>query len=982
MSLTSFFATCPKGIETLLFREITDLGLSDVRETIAGVSFRGSFDDALKVCLWSRFASRVLMELSSFEAPTDTELYMGATGIAWEMYFTPEETIAVDFSGQNEAIRNTQYGAQKVKDAICDRFHQVLGSRPDVDKENPGVRIYCHLERRGTASVSIDLSGRPLLRRGISRQTGAAPLKENLAAAMLARAAYDGGCVFDPMCGSGTLLIEAAAMATDTAPGLRRRDYGFFKLKQFNGEKWHSLQQEALDRSKQGIEKARSSGVRIVGSDRDPEMVEDARGNAQKAGFSDLIEVSQGSVEQMRNPFGPGVPSLVITNPPYGRRLGNENDLISLYISLGDGLKREFGGSRAAVISSSQDLLSCMRLHAEKVYKLFNGEIPCQLRVYALNAERGGEEEGAESKDKSSDFRNRLAKNFAHLKKWAEREGTDAYRLYDADVPEFQAAVDYYAGRVMIQAYLQKDASPKVQRARELDMIAGAIAATGAQGRDVVLKSREIQRGSSQYEKASTQTGEFFEVHEGAMRFLVNIRDYLDTGLFLDARLIRRILGGKAQGKRFLNLFCYTATASVAAALGGAASTTSVDMSRTYLEWGRRNLELNGCGKDQNRLVQADVLSWLSQDHGGEKFDLIYVDPPTFSNSKRMRQNFDVRRDHARLLGNVTNLLEDGGTVIFCTNSRGFKPDAEALGAFGYEVADISAKTLPEDFKRDAKIHSCFELTYSEEKRTAAPEPFEAGPAPRWQKEIGGERDGGSEDRGHGRGDRPYGDRREGGYGDRGRRYGDRREGGYGDRGRRYGDRREGGHGYRSERFGGSGSDFGERDERSSYDGNVWNRGELESEAAAEEGRLHLKKDSGRSLGGGRSYGRREDRFGGGRRHDDRREGGYGDRSGRFGDRRRDDREGGYGDRSGRFGDRRRDGRDGGYGERSGRFGDRGRDERRDGGFGGRPDRYGDSDRRYGDRDGRYGDRRDSSREGQERKPAGRVFGPDGVKDL
>ncbi len=968
MSLTSFFATCPKGIETLLFREITDLGLSDVRETVAGVSFRGSFDDALRVCLWSRFASRVLMELSSFEAPTDTELYMGAAGISWEMYFTPGETIAVDFSGENEAIRNTQYGAQKVKDAICDRFHQALGSRPDVDKENPDVRIYCHLERRGTASVSIDLSGRPLLRRGISRQTGAAPLKENLAAAMLARAAYDGGCVYDPMCGSGTLLIEAAAMATDTAPGLRRRNYGFFKLKQFDGEKWRSLQQEALERSKQGLEKAKQNGVRIVGSDSDPEMVEDARGNAQKAGFEGLIEVSQGSVEQMKNPFAQGVQALVITNPPYGRRLGNENDLIALYISLGDGLKREFAGSRAAVISSSQDLLSCMRLHADKVYKLFNGEIPCQLRVYALNAGRGGDAEGGELQDKASDFRNRLAKNFAHLKKWAEREGTDAYRLYDADVPEFQAAVDYYAGRVMIQAYLQKDASPKIQRARELDMIAGAIAALGAKGRDVVLKSREIQRGSSQYEKAQTQTGEFFEVHEGAMRFLVNIRDYLDTGLFLDARLIRKILNEKAEGKRFLNLFCYTATASVAAALGGAASTTSVDMSKTYLEWGRRNLELNGCGEDQNRLVQADVLSWLSQNREGGKFDLIYVDPPTFSNSKRMRQNFDVRRDHARLLGNVTNLLEDGGTVIFCTNSRGFKPDMEALGAFGYEVSDISSKTLPEDFKRDARIHSCFKLTYCEEKRTAAPEPFEAGPAPKWQKEIGGDREGGRD----GRAERSYGGRREGGFGDRGRRYGDRREGGYGSRSERFGSRRD-------DRFGDRARPYAERDERSSYDGNVWNRRELENENAAEEGKLHLKKDFGRRRDAGdQRYGRRDDHFGGGRR-----EGGYGSRSDRFSDRRRDERrEGGYGERSGRFGDRRGDGREGGYGERSDRFGDRRRDDRREGGFGGRPDRFGDRDRRYGDRDGRRGDRRDSRRDGEERKPAGRVFGPDGVKDL
>ncbi len=961
MSLTSFFATCPKGIETLLFRELSELGMKDVRETVAGVSFRGGFDDALKVCLWSRFASRVLMELSSFEAPTDTELYMGATGIAWEEYFTPEETIAVNFSGENEAIRNTQYGALKVKDALCDRFQKALGSRPSVDKDAPDVRIFCHLERRGTASVSIDLSGRPLLQRGISRQTGLAPLKENLAAAMLARAAYDGGCLYDPMCGSGTLLIEAAAMATGTAPGLRRRDYGFFKLKHFNGEKWQALQQEALASSKEGIARCKEAGVRIVGSDSDPRMVEDALGNAQKAGFADLIEVSEGDVAQMKNPFAEGVQALVITNPPYGKRLGNVNDLISLYSALGEGLRREFGGSRAAVISSSQDLLSCMKLHADKVYKLFNGEIPCQLRVYAIN-EQASEEEGGERPDRAADFRNRLAKNFAHLRKWAEREGTDAYRLYDADVPEFQAAVDYYAGHVMIQAYLKQDASAKVQRARELDMIAGAIEATGVQGKDVVLKNREIQHGSSQYEKAEQQQGEFFEVHEGSMRFLVNIRDYLDTGLFLDARIIRKILMEKAEGKRFLNLFCYTATASVAASLGGAASTTSVDMSKTYLEWGRRNLDLNGCGRNENRLVQADVLAWLCQWHDDEKYDLIYVDPPTFSNSKRMRQSFDVRRDHAKLLGNLTNLLEDGGTVIFCTNSRGFKPDAEALSAFGYELTDISARTLPEDFKRDARIHSCFELTYSAEKRTAQPEPFEAGPAPRWQKEIGddgGER-GSRDGRGYDRRERSYGDRREGGYGDRSRRYDGRRDGGYGDRDRRFGSQR------RDERRPYGSRPYGDRDDGSSYrregayEGNVWNRRQLESEQAREDGRLHLQKSPERRWGGsGSRFGGRSGGYGD-RRRDDRREGGYGERSGGYGDRRRDDRrEGGYGERQDRFDDR------------GGRFGDR----RRDGG-------YGDRDRRYGDRDGRRDDRRGGRRGGDAPKPAGRVFGPDGVKDL
>ncbi len=927
MSLTSFFVTCPKGIETLLYRELDGLNLSEVRETVAGVSFKGSFEDALKVCLWSRLASRVLMQLSEFDAPSDTELYMGAAGIAWENYFTPDETIAVDFSGVNEAIRNTQYGALRVKDAVCDRLQKVCSSRPDVDRDNPDVRIYCHLERGGTAYISLDLSGRALLRREISRTTGSAPLKENLAAAMLMRAGYDGGFLYDPMCGSGTLLIEAAAMATSTAPGLRRHSYGFFKLKQFDEALWQKLRDEATAKSERGIALFKERGIRIAGSDSDPLMVEDARENAKRAGFEGLIEVNEADATQMRNPFERGQRALVITNPPYGKRLGNENDLIALYSALGEGLKREFSGSRAAVISSSADLLSCLKLHADRVYKLYNGEIPCQLRVFEIKERAADDTVLEKNPGRIEDFKNRLSKNFTRLKKWAARIDTDAFRIYDADVPEFAAAVDYYAGHCVIQTYLKKDLNPKVQKARELDMTAGVIEVTGIPGRDVVLKSREIQRGSSQYEKAPEESGEFFEVHEGDTRFLVNVRDYLDTGLFLDARLIRELIKKKAAGKRFLNLFCYTATASVAAASGGALSTTSVDMSRTYLQWGRRNLDLNGFDARENTLIQADVLSYLSTEQS-EKFDFIYMDPPTFSNSKRMRQSFDVRRDHARLLGNLTNLLEDGGSVIFCTNSRSFKIDEESLKGFGYEVLDISSDTLPEDFKRDSKIHSCFELSFKKENRTSNPEPFVSGPAPRWQKEIGS---------GH-----SYAERRNNqdfGYDGSARRsrydsdqdgrsyaaggYHKGRPSGYG-KSHSYKD------GEDSQNRGFYGRDDHscnrQADHRDNYayrdrSNDSYRNAPYENEGAADDGKLHLKK---RRYERGSSYHNEKSSF-------------------------RDE------------GNHSRGYRTGDYGER----------------------REGRSDLRRSRRGARRDDRFLSSRSSKDREvPAGRVFGPDGVKDL
>ncbi len=735
MSKQNFFATCPKGLERLLFDELNATGMKNVRETVAGVSFEGEFNDGLKACLWSRFASRILLELSEFEAPSDLELYMGALGIAWEKYFTDQETIAVEFNGTTDEIRNTQYGALKVKDAVCDRLQKSYGARPDVDRENPDIRIYCHLERRGRATVAIDLSGKALLKREYSRHTGVAPLKENLAAAMVVRSGYDGQCLFDPMCGSGTLLIEAASIATDTAPGLKRSSYGFFKLKQFDGEYWHSLLQEASDRSRAGFERCRNEGVEIIGFDRDGNMVEICNDNLHKSGFDAVARAQIGDAQCLSNPFSEGKKITIVTNPPYGKRMGNFNELIALYTALGDGFKRVFKGARAAVISSSAELLSCLRLHADRVYHLFNGALECQLRVFDIGTKDELSDKEERSAEIARDFSNRLRKNLAYMKKWAANTHTDAYRIYDADVPEYPAAVDCYGDYYVIQAYAPKDrVNDRIHKRRVLDMISATVAVTGAPGANVILKSREIQHGDEQYEKAQEQKNNFMTVNEGDLKFRVNLEDYLDTGLFLDARIIRDRIMKNAQGKRFLNLFCYTGSATVAACAGGACESLSVDMSRTYLEWARENLELNDISRDNNRLLQADVLSWIAQDHQ-EKFDLIYVDPPTFSNSKRMKGSFDVKRDQVALLSSLTRFFEDQGDIIFCNNCRNFRLD-ESLSDYGFEVEDISKATLPRDFKRNEKIHSCFYLHFDRSKMLKEPQKLEAAPAPKWQREV------------------------------------------------------------------------------------------------------------------------------------------------------------------------------------------------------------------------------------------------------
>lgn len=744
--MQNFFATCPKGLENLLFRELEDLKASSVKETVSGVSFSGNMELAMRVCLYSRFASRIIMNLNTFRCDDDTDLYLGAKGIGYERYFDSDKTIAVSFNGTNRHIRNTQYGALRVKDAVCDRFVECKLERPDVQKHNPDIHIIATL-KKGELAVGIDLSGSAQFWREYHRTTGAAPLKENLAAAMVVRSGFNGSQNFiDPMCGSGTLLLEAALLATDTAPGLARSSYGFMNLKDYDENKWQEIYNEALERSNQGKRKAQELGVKIFGFDADSAVVQRARDNIEHAGFSELVSVEHCLLDNLTNPCQ-GVnelPCVVVTNPPYGERMGNFNELILLYTTLGHKLKTLFKGGRAAVISTSQELLSCLRLSLDKSYRLFNGALECQLRVFNLDHESGDQAPQADANQVlvAVDFSNRLTKNLKNLEKWANREKISAYRIYDADLPDYNAAIDRYNQYYIIQEY-QAPSSIKahVAQKRLLDMIAATIKVTGAIGDDVIVKSREKQKGESQYAKRDDALGHYIEIYEQDVVFKVNLQDYLDTGLFLDARPIRRLIRSMSAGKDFLNLFAYTCSASVMAALGGAKSTTSVDMSRTYLDWGKDNFKLNGFDLDgynatgNHHFTQDDCLSYLSRDHG-KTYDLIYIDPPTFSNSKRMEKSFDVQRDHLLMLGNLTRHLNDGGVVIFCTNKRNFKLD-DGVAQYGFTVENITPKTFDPDFKRDQQLHTCFKLVYNQAQKQKEPEALVTNTMrAKWSKDL------------------------------------------------------------------------------------------------------------------------------------------------------------------------------------------------------------------------------------------------------
>jgi 23S rRNA (guanine2445-N2)-methyltransferase / 23S rRNA (guanine2069-N7)-methyltransferase len=722
---TRFFATAPLGIELLLAQELRELGIPEVAEARAGVSFGGGLSAAYTACLWSRLANRVLMPIAQFPAATGEELYGGVRLVDWGLHMEPESTLAVDFAASRSAITHTLFGAQKVKDAIVDHFRNESGTRPSVDLARPDLRVNVYLDR-DQATLSIDLSGDSLHKRGYRLEGGKAPLKENLAAAILLRAGWPavaaaGGQLIDPMCGSGTLPIEAALMAADFAPGLLRSWFGFLGWRGHDANLWLERLAEADRRSEVGLKRL----PLIVGYDVDRRAVHTALGNVDRAGLRGLVHIERKSVEEVRPRQESG---LLVVNPPYGERLGDEQTLVPLYMALGETMREHFKGWRASVFTGNPELAFKVGIRASKQYALYNGALECKLFNFEVadgrfftphegepptEAERHRRQlfRKARSVDLASGgaemFANRLRKNLKNLGRWARQSETSCYRLYDADLPEYAVAVDLYQGEklwVHVQEYeAPMTVDPVKAETRLIETLAGIPAVLEIPPEQVFLKVRRRQKGSAQYEKQS-ETGHFHTVEEGGLSFQVNFEDYLDTGLFLDHRLTRALIRERAKGRSFLNLFAYTGTATVYAASGGASSTTTVDMSRTYLDWAARNLALNGFRGDRHELIQADCVEWLQDAmESNWRYDLIFLDPPTFSTSKRMKYTLDIQRDHVDLIRDCLELLTSDGVLVFSTNHRKFRLDNAALA--DCKVEDITRQTLPKDFERNPRIH-------------------------------------------------------------------------------------------------------------------------------------------------------------------------------------------------------------------------------------------------------------------------------------
>ncbi|MFG6667937.1 bifunctional 23S rRNA (guanine(2069)-N(7))-methyltransferase RlmK/23S rRNA (guanine(2445)-N(2))-methyltransferase RlmL [Halomonas sp. HNIBRBA4712] len=736
-----FLATCPKGIESLLIEELAALGATPGKATVAGVYFSADLESAYRACLWSRLANRVVLILKrATMVESAAELHQAALGVDWPAHIAANRTLAVDFHGRSEQIRHTRFGAQTVKDAVVDSLALAGRARPNVDIKAPDLRLYAHLHR-SNLTLGIDLSGDSLHRRGYRKEVGHAPLKENLAAALLVRAnwperAKQGEALVDPLCGSGTLLIEAALMAADQAPNLHRPRFGFEGWAGHDTAVWAELKREAQARASIGRKRCKSA---LYGFDQSPTALSAARANAMRAGVPALIELAGQSLSRLERPAAlENARGVIITNPPYGERLGELPELVELYATLGDKARALFPGWTLAVFTGNPDLGHRLGLRAHKQYALKNAALDAKLLLMAIDETPGenasgegsdagagsgkgnGPEEGKRSatapakagerqlSENAQMFANRLAKNQKRLKKWLKQSGETCYRIYDADMPEFALAIDRYGDQIHVQEYAAPKSVNAAQAQKRLfDALEVLPEALGVRASAIHVKRRERQAGHAQYQKRGS-SNERFEVREGQARLWVNLRDYLDTGLFLDHRPVRRMLGEMSTNKRFLNLFCYTATATVQAALGGASDSVSVDMSNTYLEWAKENFALNGLDARRHRVEREDCFRWLER--AESQFDLIFMDPPTFSNSKKMRDTLDIQRDHPRLIELAMARLAPGGTLVFSNNQRRFTFD-EALTE-RFDVEEITARTFDPDFQRRANAHHVFTLRH------------------------------------------------------------------------------------------------------------------------------------------------------------------------------------------------------------------------------------------------------------------------------
>jgi 23S rRNA (guanine2445-N2)-methyltransferase / 23S rRNA (guanine2069-N7)-methyltransferase len=734
MASLELIATAASGTEAVVKRELAALGYEARTVSPGRLLFAG---DALAICranLWLRTGERVLIHMGSFAAADFGALFDSVAALPWEAWLPKDAEFPVKGRSHRSQLSSVPACQKIVKRAIVKRLQEAHHAAR-LPETGPRCAVEVSL-RDDTAMLTLDTTGIGLHKRGYRRLVAEAQLRETLAAALVQLNYWRPGRVLaDPFCGTGTIPIEAALIGRNIAPGLCR-DFVAENWPTLDTTLWRRAREEARDSIKPQLSE------RLLGYDINSESLSLARYHAEQAGVASDIHWQERPFSELRAKAEYGC---LITNPPYGERMGADAEVEDLYKTFPLVLRRLPTWS-FYILSSRPDLERLVGQPADRRRKLYNGPIECTYyqfhgprppREETLPLPLGegrGEGESAPAKAPSplplsrgedsepafggllpsaarqaEEFANRLRNRARHFRRWPTKRGVTCYRLYERDVPDVPLVVDRYEDALHLAEFERPHERSPAQHADWLDLMARTAANVLEVPRPrVFMKHRDRQRGESQYERLDDRHAELI-VREGGLKFIVNLSDYVDTGLFLDHRITRQMVHDAAAGKRFLNLFAYTGSFTVYAAAGGAATTTSVDKSATYIDWSRRNFEMNGFSGPQHRLIRSDIRAFLEGLSSGDQWDLAVVDPPTFSNTKGI-DDWDVQRDHAGLLRQLAPHITPGGSVFFSTNFRRFKLDEPAL-AGDYTIRDITRQTIPEDF-RNQRIHQCWKLLH------------------------------------------------------------------------------------------------------------------------------------------------------------------------------------------------------------------------------------------------------------------------------
>lgn len=721
-------ATTAFGLEAVVKRELAALGYDGEIIAPGRIRFPG---DAAAICrtnLWLRTADRVLLQISTFPAQDFEALFENTKTLDWHAWIPADAAFPVIGRSLKSQLSSVPACQRAVKKAIVEslrRAHQT----DLLPETGPQYKVEVAI-LKDQVTLTIDTTGPSLHKRGYRQQAAKAPLKETLAAAMVLLSFWDRDRpLIDPFCGSGTIPIEAALIGRNLAPGLNRA-FAAEAWPNIGGQLWDEARTEARDLAQSEFPE------RLIGTDINQRALRSARLNAEQAGVAEHVHFQERPFEMLASKRKYGC---VITNPPYGQRLGGESDLKSLYQSIPEVLRKLPTWSHF-ILTSYAGFETVIERSADRRRKLYNGRIECTYYQFhgprPSDAHRTSplpEDEGSlrstsdtqctefarqgiqpvfgglseKALEQAELFRRRLRKRARHLRRWPTKQGITCYRVYERDIPEIPLVVDRYEDHLHIAEYERPHDRDLGEHADWLDLMVRTAGETLEVDRHkVFLKRRRRQRGTIQHEHLAERRYEI-TVNEGNLQFIVNLSDYVDTGLFLDHRITRAMVRDVADSANFLNLFGYTGAFTVYAASGGAERTTTVDWSGTYLDWANRNMSINGFTGQQHRFVRCDALTYVRQLPKIATYDLVVVDPPTFSNSKRTDEVWDVQRDHPELLNELLQRMNRGGLIYFSSNSRRFKLDESSIDS--QQIREISKQTVPPDF-RNRRIHRCWRI--------------------------------------------------------------------------------------------------------------------------------------------------------------------------------------------------------------------------------------------------------------------------------